>query len=173
MYRIAMKMAQAGRRAPRDRQPTADQYRMLAEFRYLIRCFLEFSERAARTGGLTPAQHQGLLAVKGCAETNGPTIGELAGRLRIRHHSAVELADRLAQAGLVERRPDAADRRRVRLALTEAAERRLSELSAIHLDELRRLHPALLQILERTGDGSGSPKGSLDSDRARPPTDFG
>jgi DNA-binding MarR family transcriptional regulator len=101
-----------------------------------------------------PRQHQALLAIKGFSTRELITVGELAERLCIRHHSAVELVDRLAQAGLVERRPDLEDRRRVRLGLTDAAERRLAELSAIHLEELRRLRPALLQILKRTGDKS-------------------
>ena len=122
-------------------------YRRLAEFRYLIRCFLEFSEVAAVRGGLTPRQHQALLAIKGAPEGMLPTIGYLAERLRVQHHSAVELTDRLAEAGLITREPDVADRRRVRLKLTRAAETRLGRLSASHLDELQRLRPALLELL--------------------------
>jgi DNA-binding MarR family transcriptional regulator len=137
---------QSRRRLPRlDR----DGYRTLSEFRYLIRRFLEFSQAAARRAGLTPRQHQTLLAVKGFPLSCHPTIGDLAERLGIRHHSAVELVDRLVEAGLLARMPDAADRRRVLLALTETAETRLAELSAIHLEELRSLRPALLQILDQ------------------------
>jgi DNA-binding MarR family transcriptional regulator len=124
-------------------------YRRLAEFRYLLRCFLEFSETAASDAGLTPRQHQALLAIKGVPEDTTPTIGHLAERLRIRHHSAVELTDRLVEAGLITRQHDPGDRRRVRLKLTRAAEARLAKLSASHLDELQRLRPALLQILDR------------------------
>jgi DNA-binding MarR family transcriptional regulator len=123
------------------------EYRRLAEFRYLIRCFLEFSEVAAVRGGLTPRQHQALLAIKGAPEGMLPTIGYLAERLRVQHHSAVELADRLVEAGLITREPDVADRRRVWLKLTRAAETRLGRLSASHLDELQRLRPALLELL--------------------------
>jgi DNA-binding MarR family transcriptional regulator len=122
-------------------------YRRLSEFRYQLRCFLEFSEAAAARAGLTPRQHQALLAIKGAPAGANPSVGYLAERLRIRHHSAVELADRLADAGLITREPDAADRRRVRLRLTAAAEARLAQLSASHLSELNRLRPALLELL--------------------------
>ncbi|HEY3912291.1 MAG TPA: MarR family winged helix-turn-helix transcriptional regulator [Stellaceae bacterium] len=134
-----------GQRVRLDREG----YRMLSDFRYLIRHFLEFSQTAARRAGLTPRQHQALLAVKGFPGSGDPTIGDLAERLGIRHHSAVELVDRLVEAGLLVRAHDPADRRRVLLALTEAAEERLSSLSAIHLEELRSMRPALLEILRR------------------------
>ena len=136
----------AGRRLERR------DYQRLAEFRYLIRCFLEFSEVAAGVAGLTPRQHQALLAIKGAPEGATPTIGYLAERLRVQHHSAVELADRLVEAGLITREADAADRRRVRLRLTRAAEARLGRLSASHLDELQRLRPALLELLGTAED---------------------
>lgn len=128
-------------------------YRRLAEFRYLIRCFLEFSEAAAARMGLTPRQHQALLAIKGAPEAAIPTIGYLAERLRIQHHSAVELVDRLVDAGLLLRAADARDRRRVRLALTATAEANLAALSASHLEELDRLRPTLLEILEHAVSG--------------------
>lgn len=130
-------------------EPGANAYRTLAAFRYLIRRFLAFSEAQARLGGLTPRQHQALLAIKGYETADGPTIGDLAERLCIQHHSAVELADRLVEAGLVLRVPDATDHRRVRLGLTDAAETRLEGLSSTHMEELRRLRPALLGILEQ------------------------
>ena len=122
-------------------------YRTLSEFRYQLRCFLEFSQSAARAVGLTSRQHQALLAIKGFAGGRSVTVGDLAERLRIRPHSAVELADRLSEAGLIVRLPDADDRRRVLLGLTKVAEERLAELSAAHLEELHRLRPALLQTL--------------------------
>jgi len=122
-------------------------YRRLAEFRYLIRCFLEFSETAAARTGLTPRQHQALLAIKGAPDGSVTTVGYLAERLRVRHHSAVELADRLVEAGLVSRVHDTADRRRVRLTLTRVAQARLASLSASHLQELHRIRPALLELL--------------------------
>ena len=122
-------------------------YRRLSEFRYQLRCFLEFSEAAAVQAGLTPRQHQALLAIKGAPAGTRPSVGYLAERLRIRHHSAVELVDRLADASLITREPDAEDRRRVRLSLTATAEARLAQLSASHLSELNRLRPALLELL--------------------------
>ena len=124
-------------------------YRLLSEFRYLIRCFLEFSETAAVRAGLTARQHQALLAIKGVREDAAPTIGYLAERLRVQHHSAVELVDRLVEAGLVVRVPDPGDRRRVKLELTGSAERHLAELSTSHLAELKRMRPALLEILDQ------------------------
>jgi DNA-binding MarR family transcriptional regulator len=131
------------------------EYRRLAEFRYLIRCFLEFSEVAAVRAELTSRQHQALLMIKGAPEGILPNIGYLAERLRVQHHSAVELVDRLAEAGLITREPDSVDRRRVRLKLTRAAETRLGRLSASHLDELQRLRPALLQLLGAAENGAG------------------
>lgn len=126
-------------------------YGTLAEFRYLIRCFLEFSQTAARAAGLTTRQHQALLAIKGFRRHASPTVGDLAERLRIQHHSAVELVDRLVEAGLIVRAHDTGDRRRVLLNLTEAAEEHLADLSTVHLEELHRLRAALLEILERAG----------------------
>ena len=133
----------------RVRRPSKRDYRLLSELRYLIRCFLGFSQTAAVRAGLTARQHQALLAVKGAPENAVTTIGYLAERLRIRHQSAVELVDRLEEAGLIRREPDANDRRRVRLELTDKAERRLALLSSSHIVELKRLRPALLEILDQ------------------------
>jgi DNA-binding MarR family transcriptional regulator len=132
-------------------------YRTLADFRYLLRRFLEFSQVAARSAGLTPRWHQALLAVKGFAVGRAPTVGDLAERLGIRHHTAVELVDRLVEAGLCVRRHDPDDRRRVLLLLTEPGEARLAALSAAHLAELRALRPALYEILDRL-DAAGAGK---------------
>ncbi|HQT79994.1 MAG: MarR family transcriptional regulator [Rhodospirillales bacterium 20-64-7] len=131
-------------------------YRTLSDFRYLIRRFLEFSGNAAQRCGLTARQHQTLLAIKGYPGDGNPTIGELAERLCIQHNSAVELVDRLVDAGLLSRTHDAADRRRVLLSLTQAAEQHLATLSAIHLEELRRMRPALQQILDRVDARPGT-----------------
>lgn len=130
----------------RKRRPSQADYEALAEFRYLIRRFLEFSQTAARGVGLAAAQHQALLAVKGRPRGTCMTIGALAERLRIRHHSAVELVDRLSAAGLVVRTTDPHDHRRVILDLTPSAEAHLAELSAAHLDELARLKPSLRKL---------------------------
>ena len=124
-------------------------YQALSEFRYLIRRFLEFSQNAAKSRGLQPRHHQALLAIKGFPNGGPVTVGDLAERLRIRHHSAVELIDRLEEAGLVVRQPDSKDHRRVILDLTEQANAHLAELSATHLDELSRIEPMLSKVLSR------------------------
>ncbi|WP_158926837.1 MarR family winged helix-turn-helix transcriptional regulator [Acidisphaera sp. S103] len=135
---------------PLDRQD----YRMLSDFRYVIRHFLKFSQDAAQDHGLTTRQHQALLAIKGFPGDNPPTIGELAERLAIQHHSTVELVDRLAEAQLILRTHDTEDRRRVLLGLTKAAEDHLARLSASHLEELHRLRPTLQRILDQVGKWS-------------------
>lgn len=128
-------------------------YRALAQFRHALRRFLAFSEAAAVAAGVTPQQHQALLAIKGAPDGTPPGVGDLAERLLVRHHSAVELVDRLARMDLVRREADPRDRRRVRLLLTAEAERRLAALSAVHLEELRAIRPsiaALLGLLDQT-----------------------
>ena len=122
-------------------------YRLLAEFRHQLRNFLAFSEDAARNAGLAPQQHQALLAIKGF--DGSPTVGDLAERLLVRHHSAVGLVDRLVEARLVMRCHDLHDRRRVTLALTRQADVLLGELSVAHRDELRRMAPMLRAVLDR------------------------
>ena len=128
---------------------TQADYEALAVFRRALRQFTAFSEQAARRAGLTPQQHQALLAIKGAAGAEPLIIGDLAQALLIRPHSAVELVDRLVQLELVERREDPVDHRRVHVALTPHAEALLSELSAAHLKELRAIRPALLDLLRR------------------------
>jgi DNA-binding MarR family transcriptional regulator len=122
-------------------------YRALADFRYAIRKFLAFSETAAAEAGLTSQQHQALLTIKGAGESAGLPVGALAERLLIRHHTAVELVDRLERAGLVRRAPDPKDGRRVLVALTGEGEKRLRRLSSVHLDEIRTVGPQLIAIL--------------------------
>ena len=136
----------------RKRRPTQAEYEALSQFRYLIRCFLEFSQNVAQAAGLTPRQHQALLAIKGNPGGEAITVGHLAERLRIRHHTAVELVDRLSEAGLVDRIVDPGDQRRVRLGLTEVAAGHLADLSAAHLDELSRIEPLLRQVLPRRSE---------------------
>lgn len=133
---------------PRPAISQAD-YQRLSEFRYLIRRFLEFSQVQANEAGLTPRQHQALLAIKGFPGGGPVTVGDLAERLRIRHHSAVELVNRLAEAGLVARDQDKTDNRRVLLQLTPLADDHLAELSAVHLDEISRIEPMLRRLLSR------------------------
>ena len=126
---------------------TRDDYENLLAFRAGLRRFLHWSETQARTAGLTPAQHQLLLAVKGHREEHGPTIGDLAGYLMLRHHSAVELVGRAEAAGLVERWGDAEDGRVTRVRLTPEGEARLSRLTQAHLDELQSLAPVLDKLV--------------------------
>jgi DNA-binding MarR family transcriptional regulator len=123
--------------------PTDRQYRQLLEFRIQLRRFDQWSREAAASQGLTHAQHQLLLAVRGSATPGGPAIGEVAEALLVRPHTAGELADRMAGAGLVERVQDEADHRKVRLRLTAEGERVLRDLTAVHLAELKRLRPLL------------------------------
>lgn len=127
---------------------TLKQFQALAEFRYQIRSFLSFSERAAKEHGLEPHQHQLLLAVKGTPEIP-PTIGYLAARLHIRHNSAVELVDRMEDRGIVTRAPGARDKRQVIISLTPEGERLLDALAAEHLSELSQTGPALIAALQQ------------------------
>ncbi len=121
-------------------------YRRLLLFRTGLRRFLRWSEEQAAKAGLTPAQHQLLLAVRGHDDPRGPTIGEIAHYLLLRHHSVVGLVDRAEKAGLVKRREDPKDRRVVRLRLTPQAERMLEQLSAAHLEEIQRLAPRVRDL---------------------------
>ncbi len=129
---------------------------MLAAFRYALRRFLSFSEEEARTAGITPQQYQALLMVRGSPGRDQLTISELAERLKIQHHSAVGLVNRLVAQGLMVRRPGTHDRRKVYAALTSRGANLLEQLAAMHIDQLRRLWPDLQPALERltTGDES-------------------
>ncbi|MFN8105443.1 MAG: helix-turn-helix domain-containing protein [Acidimicrobiia bacterium] len=123
-------------------------YANLARFRYLLRGFLDFSERAARDIGLTPAQHQLLLAVRGHPGPAPPNVTDIATALYVKHHSAGELVARTEAAGLLERTPDEADARQHRLALTDAGETVLGALASAHRDELTALRSDLAHLLE-------------------------
>ena len=126
---------------------TARDYRALAGFRHALRQFLAFSEDAAAKAGLTPAQHQALLAIKGMPGAGQISVGDLAQWLGVRHHSCVGLVERLVALGLIAKQADPADRRRVFLKLTAKAERKLAALSAVHRDELRQRAEALGSLL--------------------------
>ena len=127
-------------------RPVSDrEYQSLAAFRAALRRFQHFSEEAARSAGLTPQQHQAMLAVRGAMEAM--TVGTLAEQLQVRHHSAVGLVDRLAAQDLVERVRADGDRREVHLALTPRGEEILGSLAATHRAELRRLGPQLAALL--------------------------
>jgi DNA-binding MarR family transcriptional regulator len=118
-------------------------YERLLRFRTGLRQFLRWSAEQAAAAGLTPAQHQLLLAVRGHPDPRGPTVGEVARYLFLRHHSTVGLIDRAQTAGLLERQTDQDDSRAVRLRLTELGEQRLRTLTAAHLEELARLESEL------------------------------
>jgi len=128
---------------------TLPDYQALAELRYQIRRFLRFSEQAARSAGLEPQQHQLLLALKGLPVGQRPRIGELAERLQIRHHSAVELVNRLGRGGYVRRKRGEQDRREVLLELTARGEKVLRDLSLHHRAELRTQGKVLVSALKR------------------------
>lgn len=128
---------------------SCEEYRRLAEFRHQIRLFLNFSTRAARGAELEPRHHQLLLALKGLPPDREPTIGELAKRLQIHHNTAVELVNRLSDAGFVTRRRGEVDRRKVFVELTDKGDAVLSDLSRHHLRELRSIGPELVQALDR------------------------
>jgi len=125
------------------------QYETLAAFRYALRKFIHFSETAAQAAGITPQQHQALLAIKGFPGRDRITVGELAERLQLRHHSTVGLIDRLAREKLVARAPSPEDRRRVLVQLTPRGEKTLEKLSALHQAQLRHIGPELSRLLER------------------------
>ena len=128
---------------------TTSDYQALAGFRYQIRKFLHFSEQAVRTAGLELGQYQLMLAIKGIPEGVRPRIRELANRMHIQHHSAVELINRLETGGYVRRERGQDDRREVLLALTPKGERVLGELARHHHDELRNAAPSLVAALRR------------------------
>jgi DNA-binding MarR family transcriptional regulator len=124
-------------------KPTDEDYRRLLELRTDLRRFLRWSERHARSAGLTPAQHQLMLAIRGHPDERGPTVSDVAEYLLLRHHSAVGLVDRAAGAGLVAREPDLANASVVRLRLTGEGSARLETLSEQHLEELAQLAPTM------------------------------
>ncbi len=136
-------------------------YQALAEFRFQIRRFLRFSEDAVRSAGIEPGQYQMLLAIKGIPNRVRPRIREVANRLQVQHHSAVELINRLESRELVRRERAQDDRREVLLALTPKGERVLAELAVHHRDELRSAAPELVAALRgvmrsgRAGAGRG------------------
>lgn len=133
---------------------TDDDYAHLLELRTGLRRFLRWSEQQAKAAGLTATQHQLLLAIRGHRGPDGPSIGEIAELLLLRHHSVVELVDRAEASGLVQRTADRDQHRVVRLALTADGAERLARLAVQHLDELAQLAPtmeALWSVLEHSG----------------------
>jgi len=127
---------------------TDAQYQRLLAFRTALRRFDQWSREAAEAHGLTHGQHQLMLAIRGFADPAGPTIGDVAEALLVKHHTATGLVDRAQETGLVERVRDAGDSRRVRLRLSDRGGEILNSLTAVHVEELRRLAP-LLDPLDR------------------------
>jgi len=128
-------------------------FQALAEFRYNIRRFLRASEQILRPAGLKPQQYQLMLHIKGLPEGKQATIGEIAERLQIQHHSTVELADRMTARGLIKRKRAAEDRRQVCLELTPKGEKVLREMATLHREELRNTGPALVGALRKVVSG--------------------
>jgi DNA-binding MarR family transcriptional regulator len=130
------------------RQPRDEDYQRLLAFRTELRDFLRWSEQAAHSAGLTPALHQLLLVVRGHPATDGPTIGQAAEALHIRHHSVVELAQRAEVGGLLTRQRDAADHRQVHLHLTGRGRTQLQSLTSQHLTRIKTLASTLDSVLD-------------------------
>ena len=133
-------------RASRPHELAPHDHEFLAELRYLLLRYSGFREQAANKAGLAPRQHQALLVINGYPGGGRVSIGDLAGRLGIRHHSAVGLVDRLASRGNLSRREDPHDRRRMFLKRTASGERVLAGLSAAHSRELRHVAPLLSRL---------------------------
>jgi DNA-binding MarR family transcriptional regulator len=131
-----------------SKKTDAPDFKAMAELRYQIRRFLRFSEQAARQAGIEPQQHQLLLAVRGLPEDLKPTIGVLAERMQLQHHSTVELIDRLVERGFLCRLRATDDRRQVLVKLTHEGEKFLETLSLHHLQELQTTGPRFVQILQ-------------------------
>jgi DNA-binding MarR family transcriptional regulator len=133
---------------PGEKDLSLGEYRGLAEFRRQIRRFLHFSETLAREHGIEPQQHQLLLAVHGLPEGVKPTIREIASRLFIQHHSAVELVNRLETTGAIARQVGSEDRREVWVRLTPAGRALLRKLAIAHRNELEKFGPELARALQ-------------------------
>jgi DNA-binding MarR family transcriptional regulator len=127
-------------------------YQAIAGFRAGLRRFLRFSEEAALEAGITPQQHQLLLAIRGFRGEGAPTISDLADALQIRHHSAVGLVNRLEDGGLVRREGSQVERRKVHVHLTERGEAMLRSLVDVHRREYRLLADSIQPLLTRVAE---------------------
>jgi len=136
------------RKALSSHRGAAVDYETLARFRYGLRRFLAFSEIEANRSGLTSQQYQALMAIRGFSIRDPVSVGDLAGYMLIRHHTAVELVDRMVRLKVISRTVDPSDGRRVLLKLTREGERRLRRLYRIHVQELRTMRPTLTKMLK-------------------------
>jgi DNA-binding MarR family transcriptional regulator len=144
--------------------PNDPDFQSMAELRYQIRRFLRFSETAARQAGIEPQQHQLLLAVRGLPPELKPTVGVLAERMQLQHHSTVELIDRLVDRGFLCRLRATDDRRQVLVKLTHDGEEFLNTLSLYHLQELQSAGPKFVRILQNLIDNAGLAGAPEDAD---------
>jgi DNA-binding MarR family transcriptional regulator len=133
----------------RNRQIINARYETLAAFRYELRRFIHFSEEAARAAGITGQQYQALLAMKGFPPADNITVGALAKRLQLRHHSAVGLIDRLAAEKLVVRVPSTQDHRQVIIQLTGRGETIVEKIACVHRKQLKQIGPEISRLLEQ------------------------
>ncbi len=149
-------------------QFSLDHYRQLAELRFRIRRYLQYSEQVARDHGLEPQQHQLMLTIKGLPENTLPTVSALANRLCLRHHSTVELINRLVERGAAVRKPSQRDRRQVLVELTTEGEELLDKLGPNHEQELQIHAPELVSVLGEILDAStaGVQKHAEDSEQS-------
>ncbi|HZA53438.1 MAG TPA: MarR family transcriptional regulator [Candidatus Udaeobacter sp.] len=146
---------------------TQPDFKAMAELRYQIRRFLRFSENAARQAGIEPQQHQLLLAIRGLPDGVTPTIGALAERMQLQHHSTVELIDRLVERGFLFRLRATDDRRQVLVKLTHDGEEFLEKLSLHHLQELQSVGPTFVKVLQSLIENS-QPPDQMDSESLDP-----
>lgn len=137
---------------PRTRHVSDADYARLLAIRTRLRRFERWSAEQAAAHGLTATQHQLLLAIRGHDEPQGPTIGQVAEYLLIKHHSAVELADRTERAGLILRAKDAEDQRAVRLQLTASGARTLEAVTGVHIDELAEVGALVESMISELGE---------------------
>ena len=138
----------SGRRVTQEQSLKDEDYKALANFRYTLRQFMAFTEAEVAQSGLTPQQHQALLAIRTC-EAPEATVGYVAERLLLKPHSATGLIDRMVASGLVERGQSKLDRRQWALRLTPEALGLLDTLSEAHRDEIRRVRPLLIDIMQQ------------------------
>ena len=131
-----------------DARLTDADYKGLASFRYTLRQFTAFTHAQVEQAGLTPQQHQALLAIRTC-EAPEVTTGYVAEQLLLKPHSATGLINRMVASGLVQRERSRADARQSVLTLTDRAQHLLNDLSEAHRDEIRRVRPLLIDILRQ------------------------
>src|SRR5689334_18701404 len=138
---------------------TTDEYRALAELRYRIRHFLREGDTVARSAGLEPQQYLLLLTLRGLPEGEEATIRTLAERLALKHHSAVELIDRLEGHGYVRRSHSRDDRRCVLVGLLPRGEKLLEQVARDRIGELRASGAALVKAISALLEyGESSPR---------------